>query len=121
MPAYSHNDYLNRHPLLDALAMGFRGVEADVFLLGDSLRVGHDRRAAARGRTLQVLYVEPLLEIIRRCGPLGARDKPFLFTVELKDPSPAARAALARVLAPFDSTQESNILLVLVHDADARR
>lgn len=31
LPAYSHNDYRNRRPLLDALELGFRGVEADVF------------------------------------------------------------------------------------------
>lgn len=48
LPAYSHNDYANARPLLDAFDLGFRGVEVDLFLVGGMLRVGHDRRTAAR-------------------------------------------------------------------------
>lgn len=33
LPAYAHNDYLIDRPLVDALALGYRGVEADVFLV----------------------------------------------------------------------------------------
>ncbi len=31
--AHSHNDYLHRRPLLDALALGFCSVEADIYLV----------------------------------------------------------------------------------------
>ena len=33
LPAYAHNDYANARPLTDALSLGFRGAEADVFLV----------------------------------------------------------------------------------------
>ena len=46
LPAYSHNDYERQHPLLDALAHGYRGVEVDIFHVDGVLRVGHDRRTA---------------------------------------------------------------------------
>jgi hypothetical protein len=42
--AHSHNDYLHRRPLLDALEQGFCGVEADVFLVDGDLLVAHDRK-----------------------------------------------------------------------------
>jgi hypothetical protein len=120
LPAYSHNDYLNRRPLADALELGFRGVEADVFLVGDSLRVGHDRRAAARAGTLHAVYLDPLRELATRCGPIGRPDKPFLFTVELKDRSAEARSALTGALARFDSARPANVVVVVVPDPDPR-
>src|SRR5712692_10174041 len=39
--AHAHNDYEHKRPLLDALDHGFCSVEADVFLDGDALLVGH--------------------------------------------------------------------------------
>ena len=41
--AHAHNDYLHRHPLTDALDRGFTSVEADVFLRGHELYLGHLR------------------------------------------------------------------------------
>lgn len=40
--AHAHNDYEHPRPLLDALDHRFGSVEADVFLVGDQLLVGHD-------------------------------------------------------------------------------
>ena len=41
LPAYAHNDYINTRPLHDALSLGYKGVEADVFLVEGVLRLGH--------------------------------------------------------------------------------
>lgn len=60
--AHSHNDYLRGRPLLDALENGFASVEADVFLVDGELRVGHDRKQLQPGKTLEKLYLDPLLE-----------------------------------------------------------
>ena len=49
LPAYAHNDYRNEAPLSEALALGYSGVEADVYLVNGVLRLGHDRREAQRG------------------------------------------------------------------------
>jgi hypothetical protein len=101
LPAYSHNDYLNVRPLRDALGLGFRGAEADVFLVHGVLRVGHDRRAAERGGTLEQLYLAPLQEISARCGSFTSSGAPFLFTVDLKEPSLKAHEELLRLLARY--------------------
>ncbi|KAL8924390.1 MAG: hypothetical protein Q9172_002737, partial [Xanthocarpia lactea] len=64
---HSHNDYLRHVPLFDALAAGCTGVEADVWLdtkLKDDLYVGHTRKSLRPARTLNSLYIEPLLAVL---------------------------------------------------------
>lgn len=115
--AYAHNDYANARPLHDALALGFRGAEADVYLVGGALRVGHDRRAASRAGTLEALYLAPLDSLAARCGALTTDGAPFLLTVELKDASAAARDALVAVLArhvPLVAGPRARVEVVLV-------
>ena len=65
IPCHSHNDYTRHVPLYDALAAGCTGVEADVWLQpnGD-LFVGHTKNSLSATRTLQSLYVDPLVSIL---------------------------------------------------------
>jgi hypothetical protein len=98
LPAYSHNDYEQANPLGDALALGFRGVEADVFLIDGELRVGHDRRAAEAGATFDALYLAPLASVAARCGSITGDARPFLLTIELKEESQAAHDSLVALL-----------------------
>ena len=60
--AHSHNDYLQSKPLLDALALGFVSVEADVLLKDSQLYVGHNRSDVEDPaiKDLEELYLEPL-------------------------------------------------------------
>ncbi len=118
-PLYAHNDYTNRHPLTDALAARVRGVEADVFLIDGVLRVGHDRRAARRGRRLDSLYLLPLAERIAQCGALTADGRPFLLTIEQKERSRTTYDSLTALLARVPmrlarDTGTSPVLVVLV-------
>lgn len=66
--AHSHNDYLQKRPLLDALDQGFCSVEADIFLVGGQLLVGHYESQLSPGRTIQALYLDPLRERVRANG-----------------------------------------------------
>jgi hypothetical protein len=101
LPAYAHNDYANARPLADALTLGYRGAEADVYLVGGVLRLGHDRRAAGRGPPFETTYLRPLRDAAARCGALTATGEPFLLTVELKERSPAAHDTLAALAARY--------------------
>jgi hypothetical protein len=58
--AHAHNDYYHPRPLLDALAHGFASVEADIFLHGEQLLVGHSLDELDPERTLERLYLDPL-------------------------------------------------------------
>jgi hypothetical protein len=128
LPAYAHNDYRNARPLHDALDLGFRGAEADLFLVNGTLRVGHDRREATRGAAFEAAYVAPLAALVARCGPLVTDGAPFLLAVDLKRPDAAAFDTLVAVLARHPALAP-RVQVVLVNwfpppdawGADARR
>jgi len=57
---HSHNDYTHSSPLTEAYAYQAAQVEADIFLIGDSLIVAHSKKDKNLSRTLDRLYLEPL-------------------------------------------------------------
>ena len=101
LPAYAHNDYANARPLSDALSLGYKGAEADVFLVDGELRLGHDRHAAERGATFEAQYLAPLRSLVARCGSLTADGQPFLLDVEIKEESRPTFDALVTLLARY--------------------
>lgn len=70
---HSHNDYWRSRPLLHALSYGVKSVEADVWLfkeLGDPIiYVGHALNSLDTHRTLQSLYLNPLVSILKGANP----------------------------------------------------
>ncbi|KAL8897361.1 MAG: hypothetical protein Q9207_007257, partial [Kuettlingeria erythrocarpa] len=78
IPCHSHNDYWRKVPLYEALAAGCTGVEADVWLKlsqPNDLFVGHTRKSLTSSRTLQSLYIDPLLTILNnQNGPTSPSD-----------------------------------------------
>jgi len=98
--AHAHNDYEHARPLLDALALGFGSVEADIHLTNGVLLVGHDAEDLRPGRTLQKLYLEPLRELAAKNGGRIYRDAPpLILLVDIKTEAEATYAALRLVLA----------------------
>ncbi|KAJ5975143.1 hypothetical protein N7481_008850 [Penicillium waksmanii] len=69
VPCHSHNDYWRRVPLYSALSAGCTSVEADIWLENDILRVGHTQHTILRGQTLNSLYLNPLLEMLKQHNP----------------------------------------------------
>lgn len=69
IPCHSHNDYLRRVPLFDAIHFGCTGVEADVWLSDGELYVGHEKEALTKNRTFESLYVKPLVELLHQMNP----------------------------------------------------
>ena len=63
--AHAHNDYEHPRPLFDALDHRFGSVEADIFLVGDQLLIGHDASELDPSRTLESLYLEPLSALVK--------------------------------------------------------
>ncbi|GJN89543.1 hypothetical protein Rhopal_002530-T1 [Rhodotorula paludigena] len=66
---HSHNDYWRDVPLIDALSVGCKSVEADVYLSDGKLLVGHTRSALTSARSLDALYLDPMLEIFALQNP----------------------------------------------------
>jgi hypothetical protein len=100
--AHAHNDFEHRRPLLDALDHGFTSVEADIHLVDGKLLVGHDRADLVPERTLEALYLEPLLERARSNGGRIYRGGPELtLLVDIKADGEAAYAALKPVFEKY--------------------
>ncbi|KAL2424217.1 Altered inheritance of mitochondria protein 6-like protein [Exophiala dermatitidis] len=68
-PIHSHNDYWRDVPFYTALSVGAISVEADVYLYNDTLYVGHEISALTPKRTLDSLYIQPILDVLKRENP----------------------------------------------------
>jgi hypothetical protein len=75
IPCHSHNDYWRTVPLFEALAAGCTGVEADIFLPtkagSKDLLVGHKSGSLAQDRTLQSMYINPLITILENLNNIS--------------------------------------------------
>ncbi|KAJ6007543.1 hypothetical protein N7540_011519 [Penicillium herquei] len=77
IPVHSHNDYWREKPFWTAasgLSKGCTSTEADVWLYNGTLHVGHDQSSLTEDRTLESLYINPILEVLDRQNPAS----PFL-------------------------------------------
>ncbi len=100
--AHAHNDYAHARPLLDALDHSFCSVEADIFCDGDALHVAHDRKAIKPERTLEALYLDPLLERVRANGGRVYPGGPSVtLLIDIKENGAETYARLRDVLAHY--------------------
>lgn len=93
--AHSHNDYEQPRPLLDALAMDFDSIEADIWLVDGRLLVAHEAAQLQPGRTFESLYLDPLREWVRQPG------RRLILLIDVKTEAAATYAALDAVLEKY--------------------
>jgi alkaline phosphatase len=60
--AHAHNDYLHPIPFYTAYNAGFGSIEADIFPVNGVLIVAHSKKEIEPQRTLESLYIKPLLQ-----------------------------------------------------------
>lgn len=64
--AHAHNDYMHPVPFYTAWNAGFGSIEADVFPVNGVLLVSHSKEALQTQRTLDSLYLKPLLTELQK-------------------------------------------------------
>ncbi|MFI9723398.1 phosphatidylinositol-specific phospholipase C/glycerophosphodiester phosphodiesterase family protein [Streptomyces sp. NPDC052396] len=103
--AHAHNDYEHQHPLTEALSHGFNSIEPDIWLVGDQLLIGHDADKLDPRRTLESLYLDPLLRRVRANGGRVYRgyDLTVQLLVDIKSPGAPTYRELARHLHRYRS------------------
>lgn len=90
IPIHSHNDYWRTHPFYDAVRVGAASVEADIWFFGgdapstplpaydafttDELYVGHSSIYLTAPRTLNLLYLDPIVSILDQANKQVPRD-----------------------------------------------
>lgn len=121
--AHSHNDYEQQRPCLDAIEARVSSLEADLWLEGDRVLVGHDR-GKWHGE-LEELYLQPLTLLWHENALPGRERGPFLLWLDLKDPSAALGRRLHELLeaCPFTRPSEpggARVLVIITGDKAAK-
>lgn len=121
--AHSHNDYLRSRPLLDALDLGFCSVEADIYLVDGELLVAHDRDKCKPENTLQRLYLDPLLERVRKnSGRVYPGGPELTLLIDFKSEAETTYARLREILESYkemltvftpDATETKAVTVIL--------
>lgn len=107
IPCHSHNDYWRHVPLYDALAAGCTSVEADVWLSGSDLFVGHSKKSLTKERTLESLYIDPLVSI------LTIQNTPSQITTTNETSSTIRSPSPTQLNGVFDTNPETPLTLLI--------
>ncbi len=82
---HSHNDYKQDEPLIEALELGFKSIEVDVFWHRDSIRVAHTRLGLPFAPSLDMLYLRPLVKYLEeRSKAYSKNESPLVLMIDLK-------------------------------------
>ena len=69
---HSHNDYQQSDPLSSALRHGIKSIEVDVYPRQNGLWVGHTIFELNPSRTIESMYIRPILSLLRRTSKPAA-------------------------------------------------
>lgn len=103
--AFAHNDYFHKRPLYDALDNGYTNIEADIFLKDEQLVVAHINPFFKENRTLEILYLKPLLACITKNGGqvYPGYNTPVTLLVDIKTDADKTYLALKPLLEQYRS------------------
>jgi hypothetical protein len=103
-------------PFYTALSVGAISTESDVWLYNGTLYVGHEQGALTTARTFESLYINPILDVLKRQNPSNSSFLPspthngvfdtdggqtlYLF-VDLKTDGPSTWPAVVKALQPL--------------------
>lgn len=112
--AHAHNDYLHPVPFYTAYNAGFRSIEADVFPVNGVLIVAHSKKEILPQRTLNSLYLQPLLSELKKNN-----NRKVNLLIDIKENYKESLELLMRELKPlnkylFSPKDSSNQLTILI-------
>lgn len=101
--AHSHNDYENTPPFWLAYNSHFGSIEADIWAINGELFVAHYEKEILNSRTLDSLYIKPIVRIFRQNGGRAWKDNPktFQLLIDLKTPVEPTLSLLIKKLIQY--------------------
>lgn len=101
--AHSHNDYEQTIPFWQAYDQAFGAIEADIYARNGQLYVAHDSANITADRTLEALYIKPIVEKVRaNKGKIYADTNYGLqWLIDLKTPARLSLPLLVRALSVY--------------------
>lgn len=99
---YAHNDYRHKRPLYEALGNGYIYIEADIYLWRNQLVVAHVIPQLRSHKTLENLYLAPLLNCINGTDCKNTiPDAPITLMIDIKSGSERTYQALDILLEKY--------------------
>ena len=109
--AHSHNDYEQQTPFHLAYNEGFGSIEADIHLVDDQLLVGHDSKSLVKDRTLESLYLQPIIAY-------NQPNRKLQLLIDIKTDAIKTIDQLVKLLTKYPGiTNNKNIKIVLSGNA----
>ena len=95
---HSHNDYTQKKPFTTAFKSRMGSIEADVYLIGNTLYVAHERKEVKLTHTLESLYLKPLAKAVKKgkCYPLQ-------LMIDIKTGGDSTLQAIIQQIKPYSS------------------
>jgi alkaline phosphatase len=108
---HAHNDYQKPEPLTNALHHKVFSIEADIYLSGNRLLVAHEKKELATAKTLDSLYLLPIIKLFRQHKGTISEDSSYapVLMIDIKDNGEAVIAELIKLLAPYRSVFDRSI------------
>jgi len=77
--AHSHNDYEQKTPFYLAYNARFGSIEADIWDIKGELFVAHSKSEIAASKTLDILYIQPIVELFKKNDGKVSGDLSYTF------------------------------------------
>ena len=108
---HSHNDYQKPEPLINALRHKTFSIEADIYLYGTRLLVAHDKKELATAKTLDSLYLQPIIELFRKHNGTISEDRSYtaVLMIDIKENGEAALAHLIKLVSAHRSVFDRSV------------
>ncbi|HLO79789.1 MAG TPA: hypothetical protein VK166_02455, partial [Chitinophagaceae bacterium] len=113
---HSHNDYEQKEPFFAAYREGFNSIEADVWLADGKLLVGHDQKDLQASRTLEDLYLKPILAKLKenKGRPYPQKGKELQLMIDIKSEATATLDALTALIRKYPDLAKNKKLTVTI-------
>jgi hypothetical protein len=108
---HSHNDYQQANPLVNALRNKVYSIEADIYLVKDTLKVAHDKKDLPTAPTLSSLYIRPIVSLFQAHHGHISTDRQYapILMIDIKENGEAVLTALVKLLSAHPVVFNKNI------------
>jgi alkaline phosphatase len=118
--AHSHNDYEQSSPFYLAYNAQFGSIEADIWAVDGELFVAHNQAEISAAKTLDYLYIQPIVELFKKNGGKASGDPTYTFQllIDLKTKVEPTLTLLAEKLKKypeiFDPEVNKNAVRIII-------
>lgn len=109
--AHSHNDYANDVPFLLAYNNHFGSIETDIWVVNGDLFVAHNESDIKPEKTLEILYLQPIIKAFRdnKGKPWNDRSTSFQLLIDLKTAVEPTLSLLVEKLRKYPDVFDTKI------------